>query len=441
MGGGARLDQGCPTGVCRRSRATVPRALAAGVPGCPARHRGRRRRGRHRPGGVSRRRPQPRSLRPPPPVCTVAASHRRQPRDRLDARPAAARRGRARRVGPGSPGGRAGRRDARAHCRAAAGASRGGRSALRARVHARGDRRAARPAARHRQLAAPPRPRPDEGRKRMTEAEDRVWEVVRRAYEERTPAPAPRRVNARLAVAALVIAAGAVVAAALSPPGHAVFERVRKAVGVEHAAPALFSLPGGGRLLVRSGDQVSIVEPDGAKRALGTYTDAAWSPHGLYIAATKANELVALDPEGNVRWTLARRDPSSPTWSGTRTDTRIAYDSNGALRVVAGDGTGDRLLDRYGGGDPPAWDPARHFTLAYYSGGAILLREVTGKILWRRAISVLPTSLAWSSDGRYLAVFSATRIVVLDGSGHVRRTISMLGATLLTGAFAPGTHR
>ncbi|HZQ81209.1 MAG TPA: hypothetical protein VFB25_04455 [Gaiellaceae bacterium] len=275
----------------------------------------------------------------------------------------------------------------------------------------------------------------------MTEAEDRVWEVVRRAYEERTPAPAPRRVNARLAVAALVIAAGAVVAAALSPPGHAVFERVRKAVGVEHAAPALFSLPGGGRLLVRSGDQVSIVEPDGAKRALGTYTDAAWSPHGLYIAATKANELVALDPEGNVRWTLARRDPSSPTWSGTRTDTRIAYDSNGALRVVAGDGTGDRLLDRYGGGDPPAWDPARHFTLAYYSGGAILLREVTGKILWRRAISVLPTSLAWSSDGRYLAVFSATRIVVLDGSGHVRRTISMLGATLLTGAFAPGTHR
>ena len=35
-----------------------------------------------------------------------------------------------------------------------------------------------------------------------------------------------------------------------SPPGRAVVDRVREIVGVERAQPALFSLPGGGRLLV-----------------------------------------------------------------------------------------------------------------------------------------------------------------------------------------------
>jgi hypothetical protein len=271
-------------------------------------------------------------------------------------------------------------------------------------------------------------------------SEERTWEVVRRAFEERAPQPR-RRGNPRLVVAVGVVAVAIVVIAALSPPGHAVFERVRKAVGVEDAAPALVSLPGGGRLLVVSGDEVWLVEPDGARRRLGTYDDAEWSPHGLYIVATRGNELVALDAHGNVRWTLSRLDPSWPTWTGTRTDTRIAYDAASGLRVVAGDGSGDHLLDRYGGGDPPAWDPAREFTLAYYSGGAIVLRKDTGKILWRRNISVLPASLAWSSDGRYLAVFSAKRIIVLDASGRVRRTISMLGAELLRGAFAPGSHR
>ena len=47
--------------------------------------------------------PQPRPLRPPPAVRAVAAPHRRQPRDRLHARPKAARRGRARRPCRGPP--------------------------------------------------------------------------------------------------------------------------------------------------------------------------------------------------------------------------------------------------------------------------------------------------------------------------------------------------
>jgi hypothetical protein len=269
--------------------------------------------------------------------------------------------------------------------------------------------------------------------------EDRAWEVVRLAFEERTPRP--RRRNPHWGIA-VVVAVGLLVAAALSPAGHAVFERMRRAVGVEHASPALFSLPGGGRLLaVSPSGSTWVVEPDGLKRDLGAYDEAAWSPHGLYLVATRANELVALDTHGNVRWSLSRRRPHDASWTGTRTDTRIAYVAAGGLRVVAGDGTGDHVLDAHGGRVPPAWDPARRFTVAYAVPGAIVLRRDDGTLLWRRPLVFRPTSLAWSSDGRWLAVFTPTRVLVLDAAGRVRRTVSMLGAGIASGAFAPRSHR
>src|SRR5262249_53320335 len=149
---------------------------------------------------------------------------------------------------------------------------------------------------------------------------------------------------------------------------------------------------------------------------------------------------VALDPDGTVRWRLARRDPTSPRWEGTTTDTRIAYFAASGLRVVAGDGTDDHLLDRYAGYVPPAWDPARLHTLAYYSGGAIVLRTADGKLVWRTPISVTPSSLDWSTDGRYLAVASPARVLVLDARGRIHRTVSMLGSQLRQATFRPGTH-
>jgi len=242
------------------------------------------------------------------------------------------------------------------------------------------------------------------------------------------------------AAAAAVVAA--VVFAALSPPGRAVFHSVREAVGIEHAEPALFSLPEAGRLLVVSADDGGtwLVKSDGFMRKLGPYSDAEWSPHGLYVIATERNELVAFDPDGGVRWQLARRGPSWPRWEGTMTDTRIAYIAASGLRVVAGDGTGDHLLDAQAGDVPPAWDPARLHTVAYYSGGAIVLRRAGGSLVWRAPIKILPSDLEWSSDGRYLAVISPGEIVVLDRDGRARRTISMLGAELRQATFKPGTH-
>ena len=186
-------------------------------------------------------------------------------------------------------------------------------------------------------------------------AGERAWEIVRTAYAQREPVAWPRRHARPLIAAAVVVAA---IAAILSPPGRSVVDSIRKAVGVQHARTELFSLPSSGRLLVSGRGGTWIVNADGSRRRLGAYREAAWSPHGLFVAATKRNELVALDPQGSVRWTLPRRSPRFPTWTGTRTDTRIAYIAGGQLRIVAGDGTGDHAVGRaalY----RPTWMPGR----------------------------------------------------------------------------------
>jgi hypothetical protein len=181
----------------------------------------------------------------------------------------------------------------------------------------------------------------------------------------------------------------AVVAAALSPPGRSVVHSFRKAVGLKEAEPALFSLPTRGDLLVTSRSGLWLVRPDGSKRKLGHYRDATFSPHGLYIAATKANQLAALDPRGDVRWTLARRAPRFPAWTGTRLDTRIAYLSGGQLRIVAGDGTGDYAVG-HAALVPPVWLPRPGRVLVYSDGrSAIVYDAVAGKVLLRKSLALL----------------------------------------------------
>lgn len=273
--------------------------------------------------------------------------------------------------------------------------------------------------------------------------EDRAWEVVRRAFEERTPSPRRRRVGSRLVLAGVAaVGAAAVAIAVITPPGHAVLEQVRRAVGIENAAPALGALPAPGRLLVVSpGAGTWIVTRDGLKRRIGRYEDATWSPHGLYVVATTRTELVALDVVQGVRWSLPRPGAYWPRWEGTLTDTRIAYMTPRGLRVVAGDGTGDRLLDRRAGRVAPAWDPRRLHTLAYLSGKTIVLRNADSRrIVWRAPVNARPTALAWSHDGRLLAAVSPHLIVVLDASGHVHRTYATLAESFVDAVFRPATH-
>jgi len=266
--------------------------------------------------------------------------------------------------------------------------------------------------------------------------EERAWEVVRLAFEERIPNP--RRTSPSNKVLLGVIAAAVLVGAVISPPGRAVLGDLRESVGVEHAAPALFTLPAPGRLLVVSaeGGGAWVVNADGSRRRLGDFQDARWSPHGLYVVATRRNELSALEPDGDERWSLARRDVSEPRWTGSRTDTRIAYCSGSALRVVGGNGVGDRLLDARGCG-ATAWRPGPRHVLTYADGTVLVTEDVDARrVLWRHEGS---GRVEWSTDGRRLLVSSPHRLDVLGANGRTFSTLRFR-ENVLGAAFAPGSH-
>jgi hypothetical protein len=229
------------------------------------------------------------------------------------------------------------------------------------------------------------------------EALERNWEVVRRAYGERLPAPRRRDRRPFVALAIGV----AVVAAALSPPGLAVWGSLRDAVSNQDH---LVALPTGGRVLVNTEGGAWVVSADGSKRFLSDYADAAWSPHGLYVTAARGNQLVALEPNGKVHWKLARPGLiHDPQWSYE--GFRIAYFAGGALRIVNGDGTGDRLLTWNARPDVLAWEPGTH-SLAYVNrGGNIAIRNVdrpSSPAYIRTRLS--PRRLEWTRDGRLVAV-------------------------------------
>jgi hypothetical protein len=215
------------------------------------------------------------------------------------------------------------------------------------------------------------------------EARERSWSVLETAFHEREPVERPRRTIRAVLVVAVV---AALLAAVLSPPGRAVLDEIRETVGIESAQPALFSLPTSGRLLVASDAGVWVVDEDGSKRLLGPYREASWSPFGRFVVATRENELAALEPGGEVRWTLARPGVRSPRWAGTETDTRIAYVDETGLRVVAGDGTDDRLLVA-GYRGPISWRPGDRFVLAYADRpGRVTLYDVAaGRVVARSA--------------------------------------------------------
>jgi len=215
------------------------------------------------------------------------------------------------------------------------------------------------------------------------EARERSWSVVETAFHEREPVERRRRTVRPVLVVAVVVA---LLAAVLSPPGRAVLDEIRETVGIERAQPALFSLPARGRLLVASDAGVWVVHQDGSKRLLGPYREASWSPFGRFVVVARENELAALEPGGEVRWTLARPGVRSPRWKGTETDTRIAYVDDTGLRVVAGDGTDDRLLVA-GYLGPLAWRPGSGFVLAYADrAGRVTLYDVSaGRVVARSA--------------------------------------------------------
>jgi hypothetical protein len=204
------------------------------------------------------------------------------------------------------------------------------------------------------------------------EAERRGLEVVEAAHAERQPQPSRRPValpRLALAFAAITLLA----AILLSPAGAAVRDWVDDAIttSAPPPEPELAEIPGGGRLLVQSAAGPWVVQPDGARRLLGDYEEAAWSPRGLFVAAVKGRTLSAVEPDGDPRWSItAAARVADPRWAPA--GERIAYRSGDALRVLAGDGTGDRLLVRSTAPVAPAWSPLGDAGLAYVSSAGML---------------------------------------------------------------------
>jgi hypothetical protein len=266
------------------------------------------------------------------------------------------------------------------------------------------------------------------------DAEERALRVVREAFEVRIPNPRRRTIRRSLpVVVAAAVAALAISTVAVSASGGNVLNTVRDALGVRNAAAVLTRLPATGRLLVNSTSGPWIVSPDGAKRHLGAgYTQARWSPHGLFeVVVVRGRELAAIDPKGNLRWSLARPAVNDARWSGD--GYRIAYRSGSTLRVVAGDGTGDRALARNTAAAAPAWDGATH-QLAYADrrGRIHLVDADTGRTLWISKAGPVPTQIAWEPSLREIVAVSNRGVRVL----HARK-----GSLFKEIPLAPGPHQ
>lgn len=298
-------------------------------------------------------------------------------------------------------------------------------------------------------------------------ARERSWRVVRAAYGAYEPPPRRRSRVTPALVVALMAATGAGVAAASAPQSD-LGRWVRGVLGAgeRDARPVLGHVPGGGRLLVQAGASAWLVSSDGAKRRLGAYAGTAWSPHGLFVVGWRGRELTAMDPGGTVRWSLAPREGiASARWAPVD-GFRIAYVAGSELRIVNGDGSGDR---GYGAASPrvaPAWRPDDAHVLAYADGrGRVSVVAVDARRrIWRaappnearaaaatpegarrvaaapdgaRAVAAEPEevrSLAWSPSGRRLLVVTSRRLVIFDAAGRRLRARAIPAGFAVTAA-------
>jgi RNA polymerase sigma-70 factor, ECF subfamily len=237
---------------------------------------------------------------------------------------------------------------------------------------------------------------------------------------------------AKALMVALVVAVA--LGAALTQPGRATAEWVREHLSkVTGQGPPVTprpvgsygTLPGGGRLLAVTDRGPIVFGIAGAPRQLlGQVDAAAWSPHGRFVAAVRGIELIAVDLRGQRRWHVAaRREISAPAWSPS--GFRVAYLAGrpGAggrtLRVVAGDGTADRVVAA-AGPTPPAWRPGARHVLAHADvAGRLVVRDLDGgAVLWRVRAAHTPKALAWTPDGRRLLALDATGVTTYSRSGH-----------------------
>jgi hypothetical protein len=131
---------------------------------------------------------------------------------------------------------------------------------------------------------------------------------------------------------------------------------------------------------------------------------------------------------------------------------RIAYRTGTSMRVVAGNGVQDHLLDPSVARRAPAWRPVPLARAKATEGGAganvVAIAEPDGSIemidadtlnvYWRTGPGPVPTDLAWSADASRLVALSGSELRVFAGGGKLLRTVSLPSGMRATDAvFAP----
>jgi hypothetical protein len=269
-------------------------------------------------------------------------------------------------------------------------------------------------------------------------AQERSWPAVRDAFAARERV-ARRSSRRRIALA---LAAAAVAGVAVTPPGMALagylHDRiVRDTPRPTVPAPLQTRVPG--RLLLTTDAGVWVLRGDGSGRLLGRYASATWSPNGRFVAVTRENALYAVEPDtGTVRWPLVRQQPLRDARWAPKDGFRIAYREGDDLRVVAGDGTHDRLLARAIGPAAVAWRPGSH-VLAYDTGdGTVAVADVDGgkAVSWPVAGGI--RSLLYSAGGGTILVATDAGLLALDpATGALRPLAATAPAAIATSPGAP----
>jgi dipeptidyl aminopeptidase/acylaminoacyl peptidase len=172
---------------------------------------------------------------------------------------------------------------------------------------------------------------------------------------------------------------------------------------------------------------------------------------GRFVAVTRENALLAVEPGGRVHWSLSRARVSRPRWAPS--GFRVAYLSGPTVHVVAGDGTGDREI---GPGVAAEWRPDPNGGVGVvagqkvYAGQNVLAVAAPGGRVRALDVDAQQTmwtgprvpgriqTMSWSNDSGRLLVATARALVVLDRVGRVARRVATPPGTVITGAaFAP----
>jgi dipeptidyl aminopeptidase/acylaminoacyl peptidase len=274
------------------------------------------------------------------------------------------------------------------------------------------------------------------------EAQRRAWAVVRGSFEAREPVAWHRRNLRPLALAAAVIVV--LLLALISAPGRALVGEVRDAIRDDPPPtpkPVLASLPTGGLLLVNSPRGPWVVRRDGSRRLLGRYWEGSWSPRAQHVVVTRAREITAVRPDGEIRWTIGRpRRISGARWSPD--GFRVAYLAGAELRVVIGNGEGDKVLRNRVAPTPPAWRPNANHELVFgtVDGQVALAQTDTGITRWRAPLGEPARQFVWSEDGQRLLALGERYLRIFDANGN---ELGVLGLPLGPSgvAFVRKSHR